>query len=214
MIRYIKARPRLTAAMLIVVSLACLLPGIWRLSTRLLIAWDSGIFYYLITIGVMMARSTVATIQCRAAEQDEGKIGVLLLTIVTALASLVAIVVELATAKTYTGSMRADHIALAGLTVFLSWSFMQLIFALHYAHEYYLGDHGNSAKGLDFPGQTAPDYWDFIYFSFIIGTAAQTADVNITSQTLRRINILHCVVVFFFNTTILALTVNIGASLL
>jgi uncharacterized membrane protein len=69
--------------------------------------------------------------------------------------------------------------------------------------------------GLEFPDENLEtDYWDFIYFSFIIGTAAQTADINITSKTFRRLVTLHCVIVFFFNMTILALTVKIGASLL
>ena len=107
-----------------------------------------------------------------------------------------------------------EHIALAGLTVFLSWSFMQTMFALHYAHEYYMEKDGTLAEGLEFPGQNhQPDYWDFVYYAFVIGTSTATADVNIVSSVMRRITTLHCVVAFFFNTTILALTVNIGAGL-
>ena len=104
-----------------------------------------------------------------------------------------------------------EHIALAGGTVLLSWSFVHTIFAVHYAHEYYVGPENELAKGLEFPGKTPPDYWDFMYYSFVIGTACATADVNITSKIMRRITMLHCVFAFFFNTTILALMVNIGA---
>jgi uncharacterized membrane protein len=92
-----------------------------------------------------------------------------------------------------------------------SWTFTHTIFAIHYAHEYYTGPDDDLAQGLEFPGHGAPDYWDFVYYSFVIGTACATADVNVTSKSIRRITTLHCVVAFFFNTTILALTVNIGA---
>ena len=91
---------------------------------------------------------------------------------------------------------------------------MQTMFALHYAHEYYSPKYKEDTRALDFPDkETKPDYWDFAYFSFIIGTAAQTADVNIVSRLIRRVAMLHCIVIFFFNTTILALTINIAASI-
>jgi uncharacterized membrane protein len=133
------------------------------------------------------------------------------LTIITALISLGGIVAEMATAKTLKGRDEWQHIALSGLTVLLSWTFTHTMFAIHYAHEYYAGSENELAEGLDFPGKEPPDYWDFVYYSFIIGTACATADVNVTSKTMRRLTTLHCVVAFFFNTTVLALTVNISA---
>ena len=105
------------------------------------------------------------------------------------------------------------HVALAGLTVFLSWTFMQTMFALHYAHEYYIDRNGKPAGGLDFPGDEKPDYWDFVYFAIVIGASAQTADVSITSKIIRRLVTLHSTVAFFFNAIILALTISIGAGL-
>ncbi len=132
----------------------------------------------------------------------------------TVCASLAAIMAELAAAKEI-GSTSLQHVTLTGITVVLTWLFMQTMFALHYAHEYYNCRSRNNHGGLEFPGyDLSPDYWDFIYFSFVIGTAAQTADINIISKTIRRIVALHSVIVFFFNTTILALMVNVGASLL
>ncbi len=179
----------------------------------MLVAWDASTALYLILAGIMMLRSTPEKIRTRAAMEDEGRLLILALTTITAIASLAAIVAELATAKASTGHMQWQHIALAGVTVFLSWTFMQTIFALHYAHEYYT-DHDETSGGLEFPAKyITPDYWDFAYFSFVIGTAAQTADINITSRLIRRTVALHCMIVFFFNTTILALTVNIGAGL-
>jgi uncharacterized membrane protein len=189
-----------------------LLPENWRTITRLLTAWDFGILLYLILISVMMSRSDVNTIKSRAAEQDEGALIILVFTILTVMASVVAIVEELATAK---AQYATPHIILTAITIVLSWLFMQTMFALHYTHEYYNHRVRTQNNGLEFPDKNLqPDYWDFIYFSFIIGTAAQTADINITSKSFRRLVTLHCVIVFFFNMTILALTINIGASLL
>ena len=211
--RHLLARPRL----LIVTALGCLLffllPPHWHRAARGLIAWDSGVALYLVLVISMMARSGMEQMQRRAELQDEGQNVMLALTVIAALASLAAIIAELVTAKGLTGHMEWQHISLAAITVLLSWTFMQTIFALHYAHEYYGDEGGAPARGLDFPGTAIPLYWDFIYFSFVIGTASQTADVNITAPGLRKIVTLHCVAAFFFNTTILALTVNIGAGL-
>jgi uncharacterized membrane protein len=214
-LRHLKVRPRLTAAAI----LSCLvffllLPEHWRTVTKLLTAWDSGIFLYLILASIMMYNSDSATIRIRAALQDEGSIIILSLTVCSAIASLAAIMAELAAAKGH-GGTSLQHVMLTGTTVVLTWLFMQTMFALHYAHEFYNSHSRSNDGGLEFPGHNpSPDYWDFIYFSFVIGTAAQTADINITSKTLRRVVALHSVIVFFFNTTILALTVNVGASLL
>jgi uncharacterized membrane protein len=208
-VRLLTAQPRLVTAAVASTLLWSQLPSTWPPSTRLLVAWDSGTALYLAMATVMMASSSIDRIRYRAALQDEGKIVILGLTTTTALVSLAGIVVELATAKTLTGRPEWRHIALSGLTVVLSWTFTHTIFAIHYAHEYYAGE--ESAKGLDFPGEGPPDYWDFVYYSFVIGTACATADVDVTSKVMRRITTLHCMVAFFFNTTILALTVNIGA---
>ena len=215
MLRHIKARPRLSTALVFIgIIHFFLLPENWRTVTRLLTAWDFGIFLYLLLIAVMMSRSDVDTIRSRATEQDEGALIILVFTILTVMASVVAIVEELATAKAQHATTHV-HIILTAITIVLSWMFMQAMFALHYTHEYYNNQAKTKNDGLEFPDKNLqPDYWDFIYFSFIIGTAAQTADINITSKSFRRLVTLHCVIVFFFNMTILALTINIGASLL
>jgi uncharacterized membrane protein len=214
-LRHIKVRPRLTAAAIFsCLVFFLLLPEHWRTVTKLLTAWDSGTFLYLILASIMMYSSGSSTIRDRAALQDEGSIIILGLTVCSAIASLVAIMAELAAAKGH-GGTSMQHVLLTGATVVLTWLFMQTMFALHYAHDFYNNCARNGDGGLEFPGlNPTPDYWDFVYFSFVIGTAAQTADINITSKTFRRIVALHSVIVFFFNTTILALTVNVGASLL
>ena len=214
MINSLIVRPRLLIATAVGVASWFVLPEQLREATRVLVAWDFGTALYIILVALMIMQSTTEKIRCRAAAQDEGQILILMLTIFTGIASLAAIVVELSTAKELHGILRSVHIGLAGVTVFLSWTFMQTMFALHYAHEFYMEENGKVAEGLEFPaGCHTPDYWDFIYFSYVIGTAAATADINVTSSLMRRIVTLHCMVSFFFNTTVLALTVNIGASL-
>ena len=99
------------------------------------------------------------------------------------------------------------------LTIMISWIVTQVAFALHYAHAYYRPDRAAIRAGLDFPECDQPDYWDFLYFSTSIGATSQTSNVSIKSRALRRLVTLHATVSFFFNTAVLALTVNIAASL-
>ena len=93
----------------------------------------------------------------------------------------------------------------------LSWAFTHTIFALNYAHDFY-GEHGGKKSGLNFPGKEAPDYWDFVYFSFVIGMTAQVSDVGITDRIIRRTATVHGIISFVFNTALVALMVNIAAS--
>ena len=94
----------------------------------------------------------------------------------------------------------------------MSWTFTHTIFALHYAHDFY----GEAARadGLKFPGNTQPDYWDFVYFSFVIGMTFQVSDVAVTNKSIRRMVVAHGALSFFFSTAIVALTVNIAAGLI
>lgn len=213
LIRILKARYRLSVAVLFGGALLAFMPADWAAPTRMLIAWNSGIGLYLLLAYRMMLQANVEKIRQHCVLLDEGRFVILFLTIAATLASLVAIVAELAAAKSLHGSAELAHVGLAGLTVVFSWSFMQTMFAQLYAHEYYKHADHMTAPGLDFPGTDKPDYWDFIYFAFVIGAAAQTADVSIQAHFMRRIVTLHCILAFFFNTTVLALTVNIGAGL-
>ncbi|MGO9685493.1 MAG: DUF1345 domain-containing protein, partial [Beijerinckiaceae bacterium] len=131
-----------------------------------------------------------------------------------------AIFAQLTTVKTLTGLLKDLHIALAAATIVSAWTFTHLMFGLHYAHDYFLERAGSEARpakkagGLIFPGTKEPDYFDFLYFSFVIGVACATADVEITSRPMRRAALVHCVLAFFFNSAVLALTINIAAGLI
>ena len=149
----------------------------------------------------------------RAQIQDDGQLVILLLVVVSSVASLVAIAAELAVVKDMHGATKFAHIALAGVTVMSSWAFIQVMFALHYAHQYYAALSRGLPAGLQFPDDDQPGYGDFFYFASVIGTSGQTADVSFVSKTMRRIGSVHCILAYLFNTTVLALLINIGASM-
>lgn len=185
------------------------MPQAWDRTSRYLAAWDLGALLYFGLAWTMMARATVKTTKEHAREEDEGAIFILILTVVVALVSLAAIGLELSDIHGDREGYRIVRLALAGFTILCSWFFVHTVFAIHYAHEYY-GDKGE-VGGLIFPDEPEPDYWDFMYFSFTIGATAQTSDVNIASHLMRRLVLGHSILSFLFNTTILALVVNVGA---
>jgi len=210
-----RVRPRLYIVAVIGVLTGLLLPRdiASQPVTRWLIAWNVGTWLYIVLSAVMMIRSSKGHMRHRAQLQDDGKYAILGLVVIAAIASLVAIAFELAVVKDLHGWIKSAHVGLAGLTVMSSWSFIQIMFALHYAHEYYMAACHGRKPGLDFPDDPDPDYGDFFYFSVVIGTSGQTADVSFVTKPMRRIGSLHCILAYLFNTTVLALLVNIGASL-
>ena len=215
-LRVVRARPRLffSGAFGVVVTVVLFVATSWRPATRLLVGWDIAITLYLVLAFEMMAGERIHKIRERAAEQDEGRVAILVLTVAAALASLAAIVVELGTSGGNGGAREPYRLIVATITIVLSWAFIHTIFALHYAHDFY-GENAGRGGGMVFPGGEAePDYWDFVYFSFVIGMTSQVSDVGVTSKPIRRTVAAHGIVSFFFNAALLALTVNIAASAL
>ena len=204
-VRVVYARPRTFIAIAIGIVAFFLLPSSLRLVTRLLIGWDILVAMYLLLVYTMVLRSGHAHIRRNAVLQDDGRFVILLVTAIGAFASIAAIVVEL-------GAHRgAAELTIAITTIALSWAAVHTTFALHYAHDYYRHPLG----GLQFPSgdkEDHADYWDFVYFSFVIGMTAQVSDVGITDKTIRRTATAHGIVSFIYNTALLALTVNIAAS--
>ena len=205
--RVVYARPRTFISIAIGIAAFFVLPGSLRLVTRLLISWDIFVTLYLVLAYTMMFRCDLAHIRRNAVLQDDGRFLILLVTALGAFASIGAIVFELGA-----GHRSAAELGFATATIALSWAAVHTVFALHYAHEFY---RGTKPGGLDFPKgheDEPPDYWDFVYFSFVIGMTAQVSDVGITDKTLRRTATAHGIISFFFNTALLALMVNIAAS--
>lgn len=206
-VRVIYARPRAFFSIAIGIVALFPLPDSLRLMTRLLIAWDIFAALYLALAYIMMLRCDHTNIRRNAILQDDGRILILLVTALGAFASIGAIVFELGSSKP-----GAPELALAVVTIALSWAAVHTTFALHYAHDYY---RGAKPGGLQFPSGDKPepaDYWDFVYFSFVIGMTAQTSDVGITEKAIRRAATAHGIISFVFNTALVALMVNIAAS--
>lgn len=196
-----------------------LLPPTLRASTRAILALDLGAVIFLGLTWLMMSRSTPERMRLRARQQDEGRVTILLLTVGAAAFSLAAIAVELRQIKDFPASEQLTHIGLAAGSIICSWLVTHTMFALHYAHAFYGDADGDPATvdhvgGLQFPGADHPDYWDFLYFAFVIGMTCQTSDVQISGRWLRRLSLAQGVLTFFFNTVILALSINIAAGLL
>jgi uncharacterized membrane protein len=215
-ISLIRSRPRLFSSMLVGVLVVFLIPDSLALHgiTRAIVGWNTGACIYLILAARMMFWANPEKIRARALEQDDGKFVVLGMVVVAAIASLGAIVAELAVVKDMHGMLRYSHISLTVLTILSSWAFTQVMFALHYAHDFYFAMENGRPAGLEFPGETEPDYGDFLYFSCVIGTSGQTADVSFTSRKMRRTGLIHSVLAFFFNTALVALAINIASSLI
>lgn len=213
------SRPRLALAVALGVIAALLftfVPNDFRISTRAVLAWDVTIGTFLVSTFMAMADCDGSMIRARAAQQDEGQHAILAMAVIAACASIIAIGAELSLAKDEHGWMRATRIALAFVTVAGSWLFVQMVFAMHYAHEFYAIEDDNEREhraGLLFPGDELPDYWDFLHFSAVLGVAGQTADVAFASKSMRRTGTVHGMVAFVFNTVVLALTINLLAGL-
>jgi uncharacterized membrane protein len=213
-IRVARLHAKLLIAAFVGLAVLLLTPGDFRLPTRLLIGWDMGVALYLGITHPTILGADIARIRKRASEQDEGAFAILVLTIVATLASLVAIVFELGGLKQAPQGDAIPQVLLAMATILLSWSFVHTIFSLHYAHEYYGKRNDGIIGGLKFPDDAKPDYWDFLYFSLVIGMTSQVSDVAVTSKVIRRMVAVHGVLSFFFNVTVLALTVNMVSNLI
>ncbi len=208
----IVARPRLVASALLGIGAGLALPGSLHGLTRILLAWDTACLVFLILSAHMFSVPRPGGIAADAERQEKGEWTVFGFTVGAVTASFVAIIGEFSAVKDVPAGTRA---AMVAATLLLSWLMTHTVFALRYAHEYYelAGDEGAVARGLEFPGDAAPDYWDFFYFSLVLGMTFQVSDVQITSRKLRRLATAHGLLGFLFNTVILALSVNIGAGL-
>uniref|UniRef100_B2UJQ3 DUF1345 domain-containing protein n=3 Tax=Ralstonia TaxID=48736 RepID=B2UJQ3_RALPJ len=208
--RFAAARPRLLVALSLGVVVGMLVPAERGWLTRTLLGWDAAVWTYLVLISGMMLRADPRRIRAVARREDERASAVLAVVCLGVVASMVAIAFELATARS-AGHAQAWHTAFAGVTVLGAWLMVPMMFTVHYAHLYY---RARDELPLQFPDrEIEPDYWDFLYFSFTIAVASQTADISIRSRAMRRAVLGQSLLSFFFNTSILALSINIAASL-
>jgi uncharacterized membrane protein len=213
--RSIAIRPKVYCAVLAAAVVLLLLPERISTNIRVVLAGDVGALVYLAFAVQVMAACGGENMRHRAARQDDSAIVILVLMLIAIALGFSTIFAVLAEAKQASGAAKGLEILLAALTILLSWLVTQVVFTFHYACEFYRSNEaGAPAGGLAFPNDERPDYWDFFYFATSIGAASQTSDVAIQARPLRRLVTMHAIISFFFNTTVLALAINIGASLL
>jgi uncharacterized membrane protein len=212
MARTFAHRPRLLAGAILVVVTYLAFRFDVREATHLLIAWNVGAWAFLVMIAGMVADPRRdARVQARP--EDENQWVLVVLGVVAALAAIAAIVWELGPVKDMAGWPKAGHLALVGATVLSAWTFLQVMFALHYAGVYFAPGRSGFQGGLEFPGTPQPGWMEFFYQAFVVGCTFASSDVNITSKRMRRICVIQGVVGFFFNAVILALMINVTANL-
>lgn len=213
LIQQIRARPRLSIAIMTGIATASLAPFSYSFITRLLLSWNATVWSYLLLMGMLMANATHSKVRMIAEQEDKGALAILIIMSVASMASLAAIIFNLAAGKNLPVSSRMIHYAFTGLTVLGSWFLLAILFTFHYARTYYRSP--IERRALKFPdNEENLTYWDFLYFSFTIAVAVQTSDVSIMSRSMRKTVLAQAILSFLFNVAIIGLSINITASLI
>jgi uncharacterized membrane protein len=208
--RHLPHRPRLAFSLGLGIICGLFMPADWQAITRILIAWNIGVWVYLLSISWLVSRTNHERVRSLAEQEDNSAIVVLFSLTGAAILSTAAIVLELAGTQSLPMDVRLARYAFTLTTLTGSWLLVGVVFAIHYAHLFYRSK--GSKQALAFPDQEAhPDYWDFLYFSFTIAVAAQTSDVTIMSRTMRKLVLAQSIISFLFNMAILGLSINIAA---
>ena len=208
-----RAGTRLAISVAVSALTALVLPRSIVGEIRLVASWDAFAAVALLLTWTTILTLTPKQICSMAQREDPSRVASLILVIVGAGASLLAVLVLLQTSMKMTGVPKTQAIVLALSAVVLAWFLIHTVFTIRYAHEFH--DEPSDRPPLEFPGQEdLPDYLDFAYFAFIIGMTAQTADVNIHGRRMRRTALLHGIVAFAFNTAVVALSIGVLTTLL
>jgi uncharacterized membrane protein len=212
----LRTRPRAGVALVVGVLVTIFAPHDFHPIVRGLLGWDTTAWLYLILIWIRMANAGQEKVQELAIKEDETAGMFLTIVSVAAIASIIAIVVELAAAKNLGFRSALPNYLLTGFTMIGAWCLIPTLFTLHYARHYYQSNAtGHGETSLKFPDtHLKPDYWDFLYFSFTIAVASQTSDVVLRSTEVRRTALAQSVLSFYFNAAVLGLCVNTAAGLL
>ena len=206
-----RTHPRLCAAALLGLAVGLISP-VDSIVSKILYGWNAGVWTYLILMLWLTARSKAPDVRRIAEVEDENAGLVLFVVCIAALASLATITFELAGSKDLDTTHKLMHYGFTALTVIGSWLLIGVIFSVHYARLFYTWD--GKEPALRFAeGLTTPNYWDFLYFSFTIGVAVQTADVGVATRDIRKIVLAQSLIGFVFNTAILGFSINIAAGL-
>lgn len=193
------------------VTAAFPVPLVWQF--RGLLGWSVGVAVYLALAWWLCIRFDARRTSERAQAQDEPSVVLFFLMLLATMACVAAITVMMQQVRGFSGMERTFHIAVSVVALGSSWLFIQTMFAFRYAHRYYQEEtlNARNGPGLQFPGGLAPDYFDFLYYAFVVGMTSQVSDVQVTSREMRRLTLMHGVLSFGFNILILALGINLVA---
>lgn len=198
---------------LVVGGLSMLLtPENVALHIRSMVGWDSSALVYLVLSWLMIVRASPEETRRRAALEDPGRRVVFAIAIGSSIFSLFAAVGVLRELRGLPPTQAHLWPALALGAVVLSWLVTHTAFTLRYAHLYYRRK--GATHCLRFEGTDEPCDFDFAYFAFTIGMCFQVSDVVISSSRVRRQVLVHSLISFAYNTTILALALNLVTTLL
>ena len=201
----------LAAGVVVFFSLARL-----QFARAVIVSWDAFAVVILALDWLTIMSTPQHKIRERAQQEDLSRLVIFVFVVVASCAALFAVGFLVSVKKSQTEGHFIIHLLLTLLTVIFSWTLVHTVFGLRYAHAFY-GDSDDPggqkhAGGLIFPGDRPPDYFDFAYFSFVVGMTCQVSDVQITSRRMRRLILAQSILSFGFNTIILALVINIAVS--
>jgi len=182
-----------------------------------LLTWSAFALVVIVMDWILILTCHPREVRKLAKIEDSSRTLIFVFVIGAALVSLVAIIFLLKGSKGLSHTQITLHVVLSMAAVIISWWLVHTIFTMRYAHLYYSVDAAEPKKdpvgGLDYPGNENPDYLDFVYFSFVLGTTFQVSDVEISSRRIRRLALVHGLIAFAFNTAILALSINVVSGL-
>jgi uncharacterized membrane protein len=218
LLHYFDAHHRFMVACGLAALAFLVLQGHAAFTTQTVAAWDVFALAIVVLAWLVMATKDPYEVRRTARLQDASRTFLFVVVVSAATVSLIAVFVLLGASKDLPPADFALHVALSAAAILLSWTLVHTLFGIRYAHCYYIDarkvDRDAIEGGLMFPGDDNPDYFDFAYFSFVIGMTCQVSDVQISSKSMRRLATIHGLIAFAFNTAILAVFVNIAASLI
>ena len=182
---------------------------------KIICIWCAFALSFLLLAWLVLFSRDVSHIKKIALKEDVSRSVIVVLTTISSLAAMFTVLLLIISSSKNVGEVY-ERVAIGFLSVVLSWILVHTIFTFHYAHLYYENDKNGkkqNREGLVFPNDTAPNYFDFAYFSFIIGMTFQVSDVQITDKKIRRLVLLHSLISFVLNTFVVAITVNFIAGL-
>lgn len=200
---HLRRRPTLLLALVVLLAVGGIGALFADLPVRaaILFGWCAGAATHAALLLRVLVVTPHAQMRLHAAELSESSWAIIGTTLAAALAALLAVVSEIG------GGARAGYSVALGIgTIALSWTYLHMLFAVQYAHAYWLAD-----GGIEFPGGKRPDWAEFLYFSFTIGMTAQVSDVTTNSPAMRRLVLAHALAAFLFNASIIGLAVNLLA---